>query len=182
MSAAEESDEALMARYQAGDEGAFRELHARYAGRLTALMRRDVRSAADVQDLVQQTFFQLHRARHDFKPEYALRPWLMTIARNVLRDHFRYTARRPGGLPLLDEPAVAGGPHDAAETRAAVLDAVDGLPESQRVVVRGHWLEHRSHAELARELGISRGAVKVRAHRAYQTLRRVLGAKGFPVR
>jgi RNA polymerase sigma-70 factor (ECF subfamily) len=170
-----------MRAYVAGDHDAFTALFERHAGRVLARMQRSV-DAATARDLTQQTFLQLHRARRDFRDGAAVRPWLMTIAGNVLRDQLRRTARRPGGLPLLDEPPAPAGVEDAAETRAAVLDAVDGLPESQRVVVRGHWLEHRSHAEIARELGISRGAVKVRAHRAYQTLRRVLGAKGVQIR
>ena len=97
------------------------------------------------------------------------------------RDDLRRVMRRPSGLPLLEHPSVSDGVADAAETREAVLEAVDGLPESQRFVVREHWLSHRTHAEIATELGISRSAVKVRAHRAYQSLRRALEAKGYAV-
>lgn len=172
------SDTALMRAYVAGDQDAFTELFSRFGGVVLGRMRRTV-GQSTARDLTQQTFLQFHRARRDFHDGSDVRPWLMMIARNVLRDHLRHAARRPGGMPLLDEPVAASAPQDAAEARAAVLKAVDDLPESQRVVVRQHWLEHRSHAQIARDLGVSRGAVKVRAHRAYQTLRLVLDAQGF---
>lgn len=169
-----------MRAYVAGDDDAFAALFARYGGRVLARMRRAVGEAA-ARDLTQQTFLQLHRARNDFREDAALRPWLLTIARNVLRDHLRRVRRRPDELPLLLDPSGTDRATDSAEARAAVREAVAGLPESQRVVVRRQWLEHRSHTDIARELGISRGAVKVRAHRAYRALRRVLGAQGYEV-
>jgi RNA polymerase sigma-70 factor, ECF subfamily len=178
---ADPSDETLMRTYVDGDQDAFAELFRRYGGPVTRRMQRSV-GTGSARDLTQQTFLQFHRSRQDFRVGAAVRPWLMTIARNVLRDHLRRSTRRPGSLPLLDDPVTVSSPAEAREVRAVVLEAVDQLPESQRIVVRGHWLEHRSHADIARELGISRGAVKVRAHRAYQTLRRVLSAKGYEVR
>ena len=80
-----------MGAYQRGDHGAFEELFARYAALVTGYMRRGYRSEHDAQDLTQQTFLHLHRGRHDYRAGAPLRPWLMTIARNVLRDRIRHT-------------------------------------------------------------------------------------------
>src|SRR5215467_14772428 len=89
------SDEELMLAYANGDESAFRELFRRYAPMLLRLCTRQVGRPADAQDLVQQTFLQLHRARRDFRADMRLRPWIMTIALNLARDLLRRRGRRP---------------------------------------------------------------------------------------
>lgn len=175
------SDDALMLAYGNGDHAAFEELFRRYGGEILRRMRRSV-GHAEAGDLTQQTFLQLHRARHDFRTGAALRPWLMTIARNVLRDHLRRAGRRPAAMPLLEEPAARVAAPGGAETREILDDALSELPDGQRHVLRRYWFDHRSHADIARELGISRGAVKVRAHRAHASLRRILQTRGFELR
>src|SRR5215211_6971161 len=72
----EVTDETLMAAYIAGDRAAFDQLFARHAPALLGMMRRHVRSGDLANDLLQQTFLQLHRARFDFKQGALLRPWL----------------------------------------------------------------------------------------------------------
>ena len=69
-----DEDEALFARYVAGEDHAFETLFARYAPALTRLMRRQIRSQEEAAELVQQTFLQLHRARHDFRRDAQLGP------------------------------------------------------------------------------------------------------------
>ena len=167
-------DEELMRRYKAGDREAFRLLFERYAPRLYGLLRRRCRRDEDAHDLVQQTFLQLHRARHDFRADARLRPWLYTIALNLYRDAARYTGRRPEFLveelpTQREEPDVMR--RDAARR---VRQAVAALPQSQREVVELHWFEEMSFGEVAEVLGISRSAAKVRAHRAYKVLRDAL--------
>ena len=174
----DETDEALMARYQGGDEDAFRELYERYAGRLTGLMRRDVRSAADVQDLVQQTFFQLHRARHDFKTGHQVRPWLMTIALNLKRRYFRDAHKRGASLEVEpSQESQAGRDVELAETSVQVADALATLPAGTREVIELHWFQGLPFSEVAKVVGASLSAVKVRAHRGYKRLRAELEGK-----
>ncbi len=166
------SDEALLAAHVAGERSAFPELFARYAPRLTAMFRRDLGGAAEVGDLVQQTFLQLHRARRDFDPSAKLRPWLYTIALNLKRQHFRRKGRRPES-PLEDEDErpspIAGPERRVADTE--VRRALEELPEAQRDVIVLHWFEGLSFKEIARVVGASQSAVKVRAHRGYGKLR-----------
>ena len=113
-------DEALFARYAAGEAQAFQTLFARFAPLLTRVVRRRVFDAAQAQDLVQQTFLQVHRARFDFRVDGRLRPWVITICMNVVRQHFRRT-RRAAELPLEEDgswlPTVA--PHDPVRAEAA---------------------------------------------------------------
>jgi RNA polymerase sigma factor (sigma-70 family) len=174
MSARERTDEELMQAYVAGDRHAFEELFARYAPRISRLMRRSV-AVADADDLVQQTFLQLHRARRDFRADARVRPWLYTIAYNLQRQYFRRRGRKP-------ETAVEGPLMDAGQrpAEAAIYDgqlrsALDTLPASQREAIVLHWFEGLSYAEVAQVVGAKVSAVRVRAHRGYGRLRELLG-------
>src|SRR5262245_45057401 len=173
------TDEELMAAYVAGDKSAFEELFARYAPLLVRMMRRQLRQPEDAEELVQQTFLQLHRARRDFEQGRRLRPWLMTIAFNLKREHFRRRTRRPESALDYEPPASERGDrlelHDDAER---LRGALDKLPEGQRDVIVMHWFEEMSFPDVAEILGLTVSAVKVRAHRGYKALRQVLEQSG----
>jgi RNA polymerase sigma factor (sigma-70 family) len=176
----ERSDEQLMAAYRAGDQAAFRELHARWAPRIERLLRRDVVRVEDARDLVQQTFLQLHRARHDFRADARLQPWLFTIALNLKRQHFRRLSRRPEAS-VADAGAEASPQDrdpDARIDDAHVRAALNALPEAQRDVILLHWFEGLSFPEVAEIVGAKVSAVRVRAHRGYARMRELLVAKG----
>src|SRR5262245_54061321 len=171
------SDEELMLSYAQGDAASFREIFERYAPMLVRFLSRYVGRAADAQDLTQQTFLQLHRARHDFRAGMRLRPWVMTIALNLSRDLLRRRGRRvetPVDAEVLVAPETAL-PSDAAEVRRRVRRAVEALPREQREVIELHWFEELPFHEIAAVLGVSAGAARVRAHRAYVALRKELG-------
>lgn len=168
-----------MAAYVAGDAGAFRALFDRYAPVLFRLVRRRVGADADARDLVQQTLLQMHRARFDFRSGSKLRPWLFTIAVNLAREHHRKRGRRREQLgdPALDlpDPGVNAEAADDAGRRAArVRAALAALPEAQREVIELHWFEECPYEDIARIVGASVAAVRVRAHRGYERLRELL--------
>jgi len=171
------SDEDLFAAYVDGDRAAFAELWERHAPALSRLMRKQIRRPEDVNDLVQQTFLQLHRARRDFRQGAPLRPWLYTIALNLRREYWRRRGRSPIAPVELQEhmmpstqPVDIVGKEDARRVRAALAR----LPDGQREVIELHWLEGFSFPEVAQIVGASLSAVKVRAHRGYKVLRRYL--------
>lgn len=169
------SDEELMTTYVAGDARAFEVLFDRYGDLLLRYMQRGYVTRADAEDLAQQVFLQLHRARHDYQAGRPLRPWLMTIARNVKRDFLRRLPRLPSLMDLAEFTASAAGPaENQMEARSAVRRAIARLPDPLRVVLELHWQHHLPYRRVARKLGISESAAKVRAHRAYQSLRRSL--------
>lgn len=178
----ERTDEALMQAYQMGDQQAFRVLFDRYAPRLMRLMQRQISNTDDARDLVQQTFLQLHRARNDFREGAPLRPWIYTIALNLRRSYFR---RARVHQPLdLDAPDPQPLPEHMLERRqvaAQVRAALEQLPESQRRVIELHWLEGMMFPEVARSVDASVSAVKVRAHRGYKRLRKILGGANLSV-
>jgi RNA polymerase sigma-70 factor (ECF subfamily) len=179
---AERSDEELLVAYAEGDDAAFRVLFQRIAPVLVRVMVRTVGREADANDLVQQTFLQLHRARKDFRADMRARPWIMTIAMNLARDLLRRRGRRPEtdveDVILADGHVDAAGRLAARETRAHVRSAVRELPRDQRTVIELHWLEELSFSEIAVIVGASAGAVRVRAHRGYEVLRQRLGPLG----
>lgn len=164
-----------MLRYRDdGDEAAFAELFRRHAARLYALFRR-LGEAGDVDasDLVQKTFLHVHRARRDFIPGRSLRPWLYAIALNVRREEGRRRVRKREIGGEVHEPGVA--PNVSSANDRLVQRALMQLPEAQREVVVLHWVFGLSFQEIAQTLGVGVSAAKVRAHRAYEALRTVLG-------
>jgi RNA polymerase sigma-70 factor (ECF subfamily) len=177
----------LMARYQDGDATAFRELYAQVAPRLLGYLMKMARSRAVAEDLVQQTFLKVHRARGAYVRGADPLPWIYSIAHRTFIDEARKTKR--AGVRVADDevPEVAAGidgvtadrrdDHVDPELAAAALAALAELPEAQREAVVLTKLDGKSVAEAAEIAGTSVGAMKVRAHRGYEALRKLLGAK-----
>lgn len=174
---AERSDEELMLAYVDGDEAAFRLLFERWAPVLHGLTRRHLRDEELAREVTQQTFTKLHRARNDFRRDAEFRPWLLTIAMNLVREHWRRSKRRQ--LVELDEsrqaaPEPARGRLELEQRARALHDALALLPDTQREVVELHYFQERPYKEVAAIVGTSEGAVRVRAHRAYRKLESLL--------
>jgi RNA polymerase sigma-70 factor, ECF subfamily len=171
-------DELLMEAYVAGDAGAFERLFRSLAPSIHAFFVRSVGRGAVAEDLLQTTFLKIHAARETWNGE-RLRPWAFTIAARVRTDWFRKHGRTERDVEdgEVADPAVRSNPADAvlADERAErVRAALDSLPEPQRVVVHLHRFEELSFADVGRVLGISEGAARVRAFRAYGLLRTLL--------
>ncbi|MGB5811691.1 MAG: RNA polymerase sigma factor [Polyangiales bacterium] len=171
------TDEELMDAYVDGDDAAFRVLFERYAPILLRLTRRHLRSEELAEEIVQQTFFRLHGARNDFRRGSKLRPWVMTIAMNLVREHWRRKKRRKMTTLEVETQAAPEAefmPIEVRQRSQLLHQALEKLPNSQREVVELHWFQERPYAEVAAIVGTSEGAVRVRAHRAYATLKQLL--------
>lgn len=172
--------DAAMSRYADGDEAAFATLYdllsPRLLGALTRMTRGD---RALAEDLTQQTFLQIHRARGEFREGAHVVPWAFAIARRLAIDVFRKRGREdvrdPEQLAFCLDWAPGGDQAVLGEQLAGHLDRVLAeMPETQVAaleLVRGDGL---SMAEAAEVLGLSEGAVKVRVHRGLTTLRAAL--------
>jgi RNA polymerase sigma factor (sigma-70 family) len=171
------AESALFERWLDGDERAFRQIFEALGPLVLAIARRHGLRDAEAKDVVQQTFLGVHRARGDFRRGAPVRPWIVTIARNVIRDHLRRRyVRREDALELDGpiEPRIEAPEYGvpSAETLLGwAHKALAKLPEAQRRVIELHYLEGRSFAEVAKAVGCSEGAARVRAHRGYETLR-----------
>jgi RNA polymerase sigma factor (sigma-70 family) len=170
------TDEELMERYQAGDRTAFGEIFRRYAPLLLRVMKQQLGRNEDASDLVQQTFLQLHRSKHDFRRGALLRPWLLTIAMNLRHRHFRKLGRHPEtslDVNMLEQFNTGLAVRDAADASCDVHALLAELPAEQRDVIVLHWLEGLSFNEVSLVMGVSLSAVKVRAHRGYVAIRKI---------
>lgn len=176
----------LMRRYQDGDATAFRELYAIVAPRLLGYLIKMARDRAVAEDLLQQTFLKIHRARATYVRGADPLPWIYSIAHRTFIDEAR-KVKRAIVRAEADVPEVAAGidgesverrdePRVDAELARDALDALAQLPEQQREAVVLTKLDGKSVAEAAAIAGTSVGAMKVRAHRGYEALRRLLGA------
>lgn len=163
-----------MARYQAGDEAAFEEIYGRLARSVRGYLRTLTPPGADVEDLVQNAFLQIHRSRQTYLPGEPVRPWAFAIARHVGLMARRTSGRRARNevqpfdqLPEVPTLSRAAGALD----RISLGRALGTLAEPGREAVWLHHVEGFSFREIAAVQGISETAAKVRAHRAIVALR-----------
>jgi RNA polymerase sigma-70 factor, ECF subfamily len=173
-----------MERYATGDGAAFAEVYENLGPRLFAFLRRRCGSVERAEDLVQQTFLQMHRGRASFLPGAEVTPWAFAIARRLCIDMSRKEKRQ---VPFASEEEVEMSPPASRDPRAdevvharelveRVERELERLPEAQRVAFELVKQDGFSIAEAAQILGTTQTAVKLRAHRAYEALRAVLGS------
>jgi len=170
---------AAMDRYACGDSAAFALVHRALHPRLSAFLTRMTGSPTLADDLVQETFLRMHRARATFAPGAAVLPWAYAIARNVHFDHTRAARLRrterlpsdPGAEPVDDAGSDVESAAIAAQAARTVEHVLARIPAAQRdafVLIRYEGL---SVQDAALVLGATPTAVKLRAFRAYEALR-----------
>jgi RNA polymerase sigma-70 factor (ECF subfamily) len=171
-----------MDRYAAGDDSAFSALYDLLAPRLYGYFLRQTRSADLADDLTQQTLLKIHRARGQFLRGAAVTPWAFAIGRRLLIDSLRRRRREvtPNDDDDTFERVSSDAPSadelvEAQETADRIQRALLRLPASQRVAFELVKQEGLTFAEAAETLGTTVAAVKLRAHRAYEALRGILG-------
>lgn len=165
-------DEQLMQQYADGDAKAFDELFRRYESRAFSFFIKRTGSRDRAQDLYQELFLRIHRARDRYDPERAFTPWFFQIAHRLLVDDQR-RAYRAHEVPV--------GGHEMSSNRARVRDEVaereqlgqllGRLSPMERYVLVAAKVEGTGYPELAAHLGKSVDAVKKMASRAMQRLR-----------
>ena len=180
----------VMGRYCRGDAAAFHRLYALLAPRLLAYLFGLLRDKAAAEDILQVTFLKVHEARSTYVMGANPIPWMYTIAHRTCLDELRKRKRNRVQLTkegtLVTEPAadLTGVPIEASQDEAArpdaaaaagALAALHQLPENQREALLLTKVHGRSTAEAAMIAGTTQGAIKQRAHRAYVTLRGLLG-------
>lgn len=174
LSSADLTDEELMLRVARHDEdAALAELIRRYrAALVNHFARRGVQH--EYEDLAQETFLRLYKARRRYRVEALFRTYLYHIAHRVWIDHLRKHGRRErreNAFRAEPRPDQAEAP---ALARADLRWAMAQLPRGHRDVVAFSLLDELSHGEIAAQLGIPEGTVKSRLHHALRRLRDIL--------
>jgi len=178
------SDVQLMLDVKAGDDASFDLLLQKYRTPLVNFLYRMVRDAATAEDLAQEVFLRVYRARKQYSPSAKFTTWLFRIATNLalnsVRDN-RYKRMQVSiDAPTEEDEAPVQLParemrideHMVERDRAQIIrQAVAALPEKQRVAVLLHKYEEMDYGEIAKILECSESALKSLLFRAYETLR-----------
>jgi RNA polymerase sigma factor (sigma-70 family) len=177
-------DEALLLRVGAGDEGAFRELFARYASVAHALAFRLVRQAQVAEEIVQEAFLAVWRTPDRYDPARgSVRSWLMGTVHHRAVDAVRreQAQRRRSDQAAALAPRVADPTDDVVSAldlpgeRRLVQRALAGLPDEQRDVIQRMYFDGMSQSQIAERTGLPLGTVKSRTLLAMRRLRTHLG-------
>ncbi len=172
----------LMVRYQQADAGAADELVRLLNPVLSRYFYALGGSTGPVDDLLQECWLRLHRARRSYRPGEPVLPWVLAIARHTRVDQYRRWQRSSGRESNIDLMAE----HPSADPRVPIenrlradqiLALMDGLPEGQREVLIMLKVGGMSVEDVARATESTAPAVKQKAYRAYQAVRRALGLK-----
>ena len=170
---ASETPEYWMCLYQQADPEAPAALVALIGPALLRFFRYNSASREAAEDLLQETWLRIHRMRHSYRPSERLLPWVYAIAHHVRIDSYRRRSRiavHEAPLDPLPEPAASNTELDALHFQSLIAT----LPEAQREVVTMLKVSGMTVDEVARATRSTAGAVKLKAHRAYERLRALL--------
>jgi RNA polymerase sigma-70 factor, ECF subfamily len=164
-------DDTLIRCLADGDDAALRELFFRHAPWLATRLR-TLLAAADVEDVLQETFLAVWRGAGNYRPEGTCGGWLWGIARRQAALLLRRRGPAPDVLPA---GLATGDGVDSMLTRADLAQAIAALAPADQEVWRLMYEQDRPVAEVAELTGVPQGTVKSRAHRARRLLRAALG-------
>lgn len=166
----------LMVSYQRGDPEAVDELVRRISPAVFRFLAAGQSCRSDAEDLLQECWIRIHRARHTYRPPAPVMPWIFGIARHTRLDGFRRTRRRLSREVLVESPPEIASPETPASplTSEQLNRLLDDLPESQREVIVMLKISGMTLEEVARATSSTVGAIKQKAHRAYAKLRATL--------
>lgn len=158
---------------QGGDEEAYRRLLETVRPIAYRYARRRVDSDTAAEDICQDILLTVHRVRHTFEPSRPFEPWLYAIARSRVIDHLR-KVRRISASEILTDVLPEVGQAGAEMTAESALEVLERIPANQREAFMMLKVEGLSTQEAAERAGVTVSALKVRAHRAYNALKKSL--------
>jgi RNA polymerase sigma-70 factor (ECF subfamily) len=198
---ARDPDVRLMVQARNDVAGAFESLVERYQNRLVGIFFHMVGSMDEAEDLCQEVFLRIYRARKGYRPRAKFSTWLFTIANNLALNHLRRKGRSsslplggasgsqpisPVAKHLVDREATPSAQVRQVELSGLVHDALAALGEDQKMAVLLNKFEEMSYAEIADVMGRSPAAIKSLLARARNHLREQLepyllsGQRGQP--
>ena len=177
------TDEQLLRQYLEGEAGSFELLVRRHAQELHQFVIRFTADSIAAEDVVQETFLQVHTSADSFDPQRRFKPWLFTVAANKARDYLRRRRRRrelPFDAQIVSDDqagdtfiGLLSGDDDAPddellweEKRRSVKDAIETMPPKLCEVLILAYYHRFPYRDIAEIVGIPLGTVKSRLHAA----------------
>jgi RNA polymerase sigma-70 factor (ECF subfamily) len=171
------SDQTLIEQLRRGERTAFAQVIERNQRSVYGYLRARLQQTSDADDMMQEVFLRFYLAQARFDSTALIRPWLLGIARNLLREHVRDVKRRKEVAwteLCLDLESVLPPDalwNDADDIIRHLPQCLEELGPSARQAVDLHYRSQRKLADIGRELHRSEGAVKLLMHRARQALK-----------
>ncbi len=170
-----------MAGYQDGRMEAFEQVYAALCSVLRRYLVSLTRDRSRAEDLLQETFLQIHRSRRTYSPSLPVLPWAFAIARHVYLMDLRTSSRRlrpvSHGTDEVPDPVAPDDEHDRRNQRDVVREALQQVPPDRREALMLHHVAGLSFREIGERLGIREAAAKLRSSRGMSNLRAILGRK-----
>jgi len=178
----DQSPETLVERAQRGDRAAFEEIVQKNQGAVYGYLRARLIQPSDAEDLTQEVFLRCYTGWARFERSSLIRPWLIGIARNLLREHSRKVKRRKEvawtELCLeLEELLPVGEEQTYEDVLAHLPNCMESLGESARQALDLRYAVKLRLADIGQRLKRSEGAVKLLMFRARQALKHCLDSK-----
>ncbi len=167
--------ESLMYGYQQSDREAAEMLVARLSPQIYQFYLGHVRDCSRAEDLLQDFWLRIHNARQTYRPGEPLLPWVYAIARRVRIDQYRRSRNRQHYEIENEQLPERASDQMEVGNSLNITDLLKTLPEAQRELILLLKVSGLSLEEAARATGSTVGAVKQKAHRAYEKLRKLFG-------
>jgi len=162
-----------MARAQNGDREAFHALFTEIGPLITRFLRRRLPDQTEVEDICQEALIAVYKSRHTYQAERPFEPWLFAIVRKVSGAHLLRNQQPLGFQVYTDEtPELCVG--DTSTLFLELREGLEQLSPTQMEALGLTKLLGLSVAEAALRAGTTVGSMKVRVHRAYESLKRSL--------
>ncbi len=175
-----QNDSALVKQAKAGDVRGLSRLHDLYYPPVFTFVYYRVDDRQTAEDITSEVFITMVKRIHQYRDKKGtMLPWLYTIARNMVIDHYRKKGNTPEAVPIdeINLPAAEHSPESVVSRQfeSDCLElAIRQLTDDQKEIIVGKFIEGRSNDEMALLTRRTEGAVKSLQHRALASLRRAL--------
>lgn len=182
-----QSDEKLMLAYQEGNSIAFDVLYHRHSSKIYGYLQNRLRDRVSTDDVFQAAFLKLHQARQSYDASFLFIPWLFSVCKSVLKDHFRTRNRileDPNPETIADaadkanEAGATFGNFANSDSPMSVIPEGVGLTEDQVRAIKLRFGEDLSFDEIAKKLDTSPSNARQLVSRAVRTLSRLMIGRG----
>lgn len=169
----------LMKKAQEGDGKSYELILREISPRIIKMVKSRIRDPETADDIFQTVLLNIHRSRHTFDPAKSFLPWLYSVTRNTVYDYLRKNRKKIELEVLVGDHFTAQAETSMGDDYKIVYEAINKLPEKYKEAVQLIKLDGLSMLEAAQKLGVSVSAMKVRAHRGYEKLKKMLIEKSM---